>query len=378
MITAEKLRTQTVKNLAAMAKREGVVGWHQMRKEQLVKALLKIAKDKVKKGGRNGSSSLLNDSAASQKRMSNGRFASTRNQVNPRSRARIEELKAKLVRAKDLAHQSVANETAPQKDRLLLMVQDAYWLHVYWELTSQSVERAQVALAQYWHSAKPILRLCSLGDGTTTAVDRITVRDIEIHGNVNHWYFDVGDPPRNYQVDIGYLTSQGRFYSLVRSNVVSTAISKRQLGSDRHWNTVGSHCDRVFALSGGYDGGQSSADLREVFEEKFRRPMGSPMVTRFGLGAEALSCDHSEFILEIDAEMILFGATEPGSHVTVKGEPIALEEDGTFTLRFPMPDRRQVLPVVSSSGDGIEQRTVILAVERNTKSMEPISHDSEE
>ena len=36
------------------------------------------------------------------------------------------------------------------------------------------------------------------------------------------------------------------------------------------------------------------------------------------------------------------------------------------------PDRRQVLPVVASSSDGVEQQTIVLAVERNTKTMEPI------
>jgi hypothetical protein len=37
-----------------------------------------------------------------------------------------------------------------------------------------------------------------------------------------------------------------------------------------------------------------------------------------------------------------------------------------------LPDRRQVLPVVASSPDGVEQRTIILAVERNTKVLEAV------
>ena len=44
VITAAKLRTHTVKDLAAMAKRKGIPGWHAMRKEQLVRALVKRAK----------------------------------------------------------------------------------------------------------------------------------------------------------------------------------------------------------------------------------------------------------------------------------------------------------------------------------------------
>jgi uncharacterized protein len=40
------------------------------------------------------------------------------------------------------------------------------------------------------------------------------------------------------------------------------------------------------------------------------------------------------------------------------------------------PNRRQVLPVVASSKDGAEQRTIVLAVERNTKVMETVHRDS--
>jgi hypothetical protein len=43
-----------------------------------------------------------------------------------------------------------------------------------------------------------------------------------------------------------------------------------------------------------------------------------------------------------------------------------------------LPDRRQVLPITSSSADGIMQQTVVLAVERNTKVMEPVLRDNHE
>jgi hypothetical protein len=64
--------------------------------------------------------------------------------------------------------------------------------------------------------------------------------------------------------------------------------------------------------------------------------------------------------------------------VTLKGEPVHLRPDGTFAVRFTLPDRRHVLPVVASSGDGVEQRTVVLAVDRNTKVMEPVIRDPSE
>ena len=74
--------------------------------------------------------------------------------------------------------------------------------------------------------------------------------------------------------------------------------------------------------------------------------------------------------------MIVFGATEPDAHVTLQGDPVRLRPDGTFTVRFSLPNCRQVIPAVASSANGLEQRTVVLAVERNTKTMEPLVRDA--
>lgn len=65
-----------------------------------------------------------------------------------------------------------------------------------------------------------------------------------------------------------------------------------------------------------------------------------------------------------------FGMTDSTAFVTMGDEPVNLNPDGTFTARVPLPDRRQVIPIVASSRDGVEEQTIVLAVERNTKVME--------
>jgi hypothetical protein len=45
---------------------------------------------------------------------------------------------------------------------------------------------------------------------------------------------------------------------------------------------------------------------------------------------------------------------------------------------LPFPDRRQVLPATAKSRDGVDEQTVVIAVERNTKVMEPLSMDGDE
>ena len=55
-----------------------------------------------------------------------------------------------------------------------------------------------------------------------------------------------------------------------------------------------------------------------------------------------------------------------------------LRPDGTFTVRYSLPDSRQIIPAVAASPDGVEERTIVLAVERNTKELEPMIHDGNE
>ena len=218
-----------------------------------------------------------------------------------------------------------------------------------------------------------MLRVCEIErSGTTTSASRI-VRDVEIHGGVNNWYVDVQDPPKSFQLDIGYLAVGDKFFSLARSNVVTTPQAGGGDAFDQNWAEVAKDFDRVYAMSGGYLDREAGQDLKEVFEERLRRPMGDPMTTQFGLGAAGGR--RRDFNLRVDTELIIHGVVSPDARVTLRGEPVHLRPDGSFAVRFSLPDRRHVLPVVASSGDGVEQRTIVLAVDRNTKVMEPVIRD---
>ena len=50
-MTAADLKHRTVKDLALMAKRKKVPGWHGMTKDQLVKALLRRARTEARRTG---------------------------------------------------------------------------------------------------------------------------------------------------------------------------------------------------------------------------------------------------------------------------------------------------------------------------------------
>jgi hypothetical protein len=382
VITAAKLKARTVKDLAAMAKRKGVRGWHAMRKGELIRALVKLARAEAAKAARKRGSARRRGSAktASAKSASKGRRSAraskpTRKARSAHSERRLSQIRAKLTRSKDLAFDADGNGNGYTKDRLVVMVRDPYWLHAYWEITRRSMERVRVAMGQRWHGARPILRVSEVvRDGTTSTVRKV-LRDIEIHGGVNNWYVDVHEPPKTFQLDIGYISPDGKFLCLARSNVVSTPRAASHESFDRNWADVAKDFDRIYAMSGGYSDKGDSSELKNLFEERLHRPMGSPMMARFGMGAQAVGRSRRELAFQIDADLVVYGVTDPNAQVTLKGEPIRVQPDGTFTVRFSLPERRHVLPVVANSSDGMEQRTIVLAVERNTKVMEPVMRE---
>ena len=138
--------------------------------------------------------------------------------------------------AKDLASPASGDPGRGERDRLVVMVRDPYWLQVFWELSRQSIDRAQSAMGPHWHTAAPVLRLYKMGVDGTSAL----VRHIPIHGGVSHWYVDVQDPPHEFRLEIGYLASGGQFFSLARSNSVTTPrASSPWANSSKHSDSRG-------------------------------------------------------------------------------------------------------------------------------------------
>jgi hypothetical protein len=360
-MTASTLRNQSCKDLAQMARSVGLPGWHSMRKDELVRALVSHAKRKAKKNGNGHATTalLVSDTKA------NGRA------LKSKELERLRELQSQIAENRQLGTANSAPANRDIQDRLVVMVRDPYWLHAYWELNPRTVERAQSALGQHWHGTKPVLRVFRVAaDGSAEIY-----REISIHGGVSHWYVDVQNPPQQYRMEIGYLTLGGQFYCLARSNTVMTPPAGTSDSVDENWVDIDQNADRIFAMSGGYSQRGTSLELQELLEERLRRPMGNPMQTRYGGGAARAMTGAHELPFAVDAELMVYGVTDPHAHVTLQGEPVPLRPDGSFTVRMALPDRRQVIPVIASSSDGVEQRTIILAVERNTKVLERVTRD---
>ncbi len=363
-MTREQLLACSKIKLVAMARRRGVAGCAAMPKEQLVRALIRAAR-------RNDKLAVI------------GKVARPHPQTAAARKTSRDGADPKVVRAD--AAKSAGAHAGPSrllraehiKDRIVLMVRDPYWLHCYWELTRHALQRAEAALGQDWHGSRPILRLFDVSSHDTTSSSEAALRDIPIHGGCNNWYVDVANPPRSYRVDIGYLSRRDRFFVVARSNVVTTPRAACRNVVDGNWVDLDEQkANRIYAMSGGFDPNGGSRAIRELFEERLGRPLGAPAVT--SLGAGPLLGTQRRFVFELDADLVVYGRTEPQGRVTIGGEPVKLRSDGSFTLRCRLPNSRQILPAVACSADGLEERTVVLAVERNTKRLEPLTHDMSE
>ena len=88
-------------------------------------------------------------------------------------------------------------------------------------------------------------------------------------------------PPKSYRVDVGYISRRGQFYCVSRSNVVSTPRANVSDTLDENWSDIDpKQADRIYAMSTGYDPNTaSSLELKQLFEERLRRQLGSPALS---------------------------------------------------------------------------------------------------
>jgi hypothetical protein len=64
------------------------------------------------------------------------------------------------------------------------------------------------------------------------------------------------------------------------------------------------------------------------------------------------------FWFRLNTDLVIHGATEPRSTVTVQGQPVAVRRDGTFSLRLALPDGTQQVAIEVTSADGRHTRAV--------------------
>ena len=93
---------------------------------------------------------------------------------------------------------------------------------------------------------------------------------------------------------------------------------------------------------------------------------GMPAVTSPSSPFGGMLSGEKGFWFNINAELVIYGGTEPDAKVSVGGHPVKLRPDGTFSLRFSLPDGEYDLPVVAVSGNDSDGRAADLKFKRTT------------
>lgn len=88
-------------------------------------------------------------------------------------------------------------------------------------------------------------------------------------------------------------------------------------------------------------------------------------------GSSAPEQKKRTFFFEIGTELIVYGRTEPDAEVWLADKKIKLRPDGTFTLRFALPDGKIPLDFSAISNDKLEKRRIATSVERIKTIYEP-------
>jgi len=85
----------------------------------------------------------------------------------------------------------------------------------------------------------------------------------------------------------------------------------------------------------------------------------------FSPGASEYRAQQRKFFFELWTELIVYGRTEPNATVVLNGnQTVKLRPDGTFTLRYALPDGKIPLDFTAYSWDRIDKRRIATAVER--------------
>ncbi|MFA6079589.1 MAG: DUF4912 domain-containing protein [Candidatus Omnitrophota bacterium] len=250
-------------------------------------------------------------------------------------------------------------------NKIVLLVRDPWWMFTYWEIKREKEEEVRNAIQSAGDTPeKSVLRVYDITGVNFNGKNANSFFDIELKGLASNWYISVS-PDRSWIVDIGIVTKKGNFHVLARSNAVKTPRFGMSDQLDAEWMVAEEDYWKMFGLSGGFGVGKGSLEARELIQRRLEE-----QITSGGISSGASffrKPAERKFWMWVNCELIVYGGTEPDATLTVQGKKINLRPDGTFSLRFALPDGKQVIPVEATSHDGIDIRRVTPIVTRKTE-----------
>ncbi|MGB3293805.1 MAG: DUF4912 domain-containing protein [Phormidesmis sp.] len=299
------------------------------------------------------------------------------------------------------------------ESRIVLLPRDPQWAYAYWDIPN---EHKQQLRSQ--GGSRLALRFYDVTDVDLDTQSPHSLQQYECGEVAREWYLPVPVGDRDYTVEIGYVCDDGRWLVLSSSAPVRIppvypsdwvedqflTISWSEELKTRTFAKLVSPSER--AITAGQAGYQRAGDnplydqmvaraqsaeaqrvagslfgsMHQVPEQavsSFVFPSGAGLwalptasgINMSGAGfASAPPAQSRKFWLIADAELIVYGATEPDATVTVDGRPIELSADGTFRFQMSFQDGMIRYPIVAVAKDGEQTRSIHMDFERQTLS----------
>lgn len=161
-------------------------------------------------------------------------------------------------------------------DRLALMARDPHWLYAYWEITATKMDEfSRTYGPEAWSSTHPVLRVYDVTGVSFNGNNANGFIDIHLSNEIDNWHIEVKEPDHSYCVDLGRMFQDGRFVTLLRSNIVTTPRASLSDRLDEEWMWI----EGLYHSLGQFQYGVSSPMLIEKLalqEGKINLGISSP------------------------------------------------------------------------------------------------------
>jgi hypothetical protein len=262
--------------------------------------------------------------------------------------------------------------------KIVLLVRDPEWVYAYWEVNDDARSQLGFPRNGNGHQAKRlVLRIYKITD-TAWPIDAAHYFfDVEVPSDAKNWYLHLPEADQQWCAELGLVDSNDKFVTICRSNVIMTPRNSISERIDSDWMTVQESFEKITRLSRAsleaqlHGGASTSSEaiLRTINRQLTAVLHGEKAALSSGIfsSESGIPGRNKNFWLQVHTELILYGATEPDAQVTVQGVPVELNEDGTFSMRFALPDGVQVLDVRAVNADGDLEEEITPVVERTTR-----------
>ncbi|MEB3172682.1 MAG: DUF4912 domain-containing protein [Cyanobacteriota bacterium] len=270
---------------------------------------------------------------------------------------------------------------------VVFLPRDPQWAYVFWDISEADRNSAQAAGA-----TQLCLRVADVTNLAPGSTHPHTMQEVVVDSHATEWYLPVPLSDRDYRVELGYRKGgSGGWISLAFSSVARVpALHPSEQILDQFvpfsLDTTPSEATADLlqpADSGLHERLYQSATSRwrrlgrgsEAFHEMEAGLLGEAELNASGAGLWASGRNESgaglmarqrSFWLVADAELIVYGATEPSAKLTIGGEEVPLSADGTFRVQVPFRDGEQIYPIEAIAADGEQKRHITLAFNRTT------------